>query len=195
MINFGTSLNINNEWWTPFRYTRAADYVMRGIDLDPASCLQANQTVRASRYYTAEDDGLQMPWYGRVYCNPPFTASTSIPQPQFAWGSKLVREYQSGNVSEAILLIMAATKQRWFHKLWRMHNGPLCFCEKRIMFIRPNKGDRQDLRESTCFVYLGPNEDRFIEAFSQFGTIVRRVDVPAAKLITSELWTEVPTHE
>jgi hypothetical protein len=102
-----------------------------------------------------------------------------------------VLEYQSGCVSEAILLIMAASKQHWFHKLWRMHDGLVCFSEKRIHFIRPNN-TTQELRESTCFVYLGPNEDRFIEHFSKFGTIARRIDTPPVKPTMRELW-EVAT--
>lgn len=59
------------EHYTPVEYIEAARYVLGRIDLDPASCARANETVRASTYYTKEDDGLTQTWFGNVYLNPP----------------------------------------------------------------------------------------------------------------------------
>lgn len=60
------------EWYTPASIVDAAVQVMGAIDLDPASCEEANRVVRAARYFTAEDDGLTAPWSGdRIFLNPP----------------------------------------------------------------------------------------------------------------------------
>ncbi len=66
-----THRNYTAEHYTPAVYIDAGRHVLGDIDLDPASCAVANQTVRARRYYTAADNGLERPWGGRVFMNPP----------------------------------------------------------------------------------------------------------------------------
>ena len=44
---------------------------MGEIDLDPASCaFPAQQVVRATTFYTKEQNGLTLPWRGRVRAEP-----------------------------------------------------------------------------------------------------------------------------
>lgn len=63
--------SISNEHATPIDFLEAEHRVMGGIDLDVASCAIANQQVKATSFFTKEDDGLSRNWYGRVHCNPP----------------------------------------------------------------------------------------------------------------------------
>src|SRR5436190_19306098 len=86
----------SNEWFTPAQYIEAARAVLGHIDLDPASCEQANLTVVAKRIFTVADDGLSKPWAGRVFLNPPYCRL------QGKFVAKLVSEYDAGNISSAI---------------------------------------------------------------------------------------------
>lgn len=180
----------SNEWYTPARYIEAARLVMGGIDLDPASCALANETVKASRYYSKEDDGLSKEWYGRVWLNPPYglvtpglRGSTKSLQRNFIM--RIHDSYQSGEIEQAILLLLGASLcMPWFLPFWIY---PVCIVRQRIEFDRPD-GKREHNGYGNCFVYLGPNEARFIEVFSQFGRIAKAIDVPRHEVAPAQLW-------
>ena len=182
----------SNEWYTPSRYVDAAREVMGGIDLDPASCAEANQTVRATRYYTQEDNGLVQPWYGRIWLNPPFSQSGRGSHGLFKsnleiFAKRLVEEYQAGNVTQAILLAIPSPERAWFHPFWQY---PICFADHPVKFYGQKKDPKNSLKHKlgTIFVYLGPNEQKFIDIFSQFGTIAKRISPPRQQPINLSLW-------
>lgn len=176
----------SNEWYTPAKYINAAREVMGGIDLDPASCSLANTIVQAKRYYTHEENGLMQPWYGRVWCNPPYI-SEGERSTYTSWTRKLLREYEVlQTIQQAILLIAVHTERAWFQPLYAY---PICFVDHQIMFIRPND-DAYHIYHGLCFVYFGPNEACFTKVFSTFGHVVRAVGNPPAKPVMQELWQE-----
>ena len=156
----------NAECYTPARYVDAAREVLGGIDLDPASCAEANETVRARRFYDARTDGLTQPWEGRVWCNPPYGREG----PKFV--AKALQEFETGSVPAAVLLLSGySVDTAWFAPLW---DHVLCFVLGRIRFRGPLLGDEGTPTAASVFVYLGPDWPRFASVFGELGPIVAR---------------------
>lgn len=161
----GVVQSVTNEWYTPTIYLDAARAVLGSIDLDPASCAQANETVQARRYFTEDDDGLDQEWTGRVWLNPPYgrIAGDFI--------ARLVDEHLAGRVPAAVTLVNAhCTDTRWFQPLW---DYTLCFTDHRIDFAAGTT-DRSGSTHGSVFVYLGSEHSLFAKTFDQFGAVVRR---------------------
>jgi phage N-6-adenine-methyltransferase len=172
----------SNEWYTPSYVIEAAREVLGSIDLDPASCALANETVKATRYFTKDDDGLSKAWGSieqplHVWCNPPY-GKINNKSLIALWVDKLINEYRSSNVSQAILLTTCDSDNQWFQRFW---DYLICFSNHNVHFYKPNadgalkKDSRSTQMFGTVFTYLGPNESKFIEVFSNLGTVARRV--------------------
>lgn len=150
------------EWYTPEEYIEAARKVMGRIDLDPASCEEANQVVRAKKYYTQEEDGLNQDWNGKVWLNPPY----NMPDVQI-FTSTASSLYQSREVDEAIILVNNATDAGWFHDL--LEKYPVCFTRGRVKYWGPHASQA---RQGQAIFYLGKNTQSFKKEFSKFGLVM-----------------------
>ena len=156
-----------NEWYTPSEYADLARDVMGGIDLDPASCEQANEVIGASTFYTKDDDGLLKDWSGRVWLNPPYSRDL---MPAFV--EKLKNSFVDGSVQQAVLVSHNNTDTAWFHSLASVATA-ICFPKKRIKFYR---GDEiASPTNGQAFFYLGDNADKFKSVFCDVGFVVRPV--------------------
>lgn len=154
----------NNEWYTPAEYIHAARSTMGSIDLDPASSEIANATVGATRFYTAETNGLTQSWTGNVWMNPPYEKGLID---EFA--AKLRTEYEAGNVSSACVLVNNATDTRWFHTLGAVASA-VCFPQGRVRFYKPD-GEKGAPLQGQAVLYLGESPDAFREAFADVGLV------------------------
>ena len=155
-----------NEWYTPEKYIEAARKVLGGTDMDPASSATANETVKAKKFYTVDDDSLHQPWNGKVWLNPPYGRLAG----DFA--GRLVLEHQAGEVDAAILLVNAhCTDTDWFQPLWDYH---LCFTDHRIDFDSAGREKNTTSTHGSVFVYLGPDTKTFKTEFAPFGAVVQR---------------------
>ena len=151
-----------NEWYTPEKYIDLAREVLGEIDLDPASCEFANETVKARLFYSEDNDGLTKPWRGRVWMNPPYSADLVL---RFA--DKFVREYSDGNVTEGIVLVNNATETAWFTELASVATA-VCFPRGRIRYQSATRESLAPL-QGQAFLYFGENGDKFLQVFSEIG--------------------------
>ncbi len=157
------------EYYTPQEYIEAAREVLGEIDLDPASCEAAQEWIQARIYYTKEQDGLFLPWSGRVWLNPPYS-KTGGESNQALWSQRLQAEYMAGNVAEAVLLVKAALGYKWFDELW--YKWPVCFARERISFVREDGSDEGQSKQGTAFLYFGRRESAFRQVFSRIGRVI-----------------------
>lgn len=160
-----------NDWHTPEKYLKAVRAVLGAIDLDPASCETANCTVSAARYYTEAENGLLLPWAGRVFVNPPY-GKVAGQSSQELFILKLIKEVREGNVSEAIALVNFVPGYKWFKPLW---DYPICSVDHCIKFVRGDGAPSGKAKASSCFVYFGEDTEKFITEFSQFGPVIGKL--------------------
>lgn len=161
----------STEWFTPPAIVEAARRVMGGIDLDPASCAEANETVQATSYYTRDCSGLGREWAGRVFLNPPYGRNEQHRSNMAVWGQHLLAEVVAGRVTQAILLVGAYTDTELLQGLLR--DRPVCLTG-RLAFIAPGQGPQGANRFGSAIAYLGPANQRFANEFAAFGVVVRR---------------------
>jgi len=109
----------NDEWLTPPELIKA----LGEFDLDPCSPIPEKRPwPTAKNHFSILDNGLQQPWFGRVWCNPPYGSKAKY------WLAKCA-EYK--NVTA---LIFARTEtQQFFNYIWTKATS-VCFIKGRIAF-------------------------------------------------------------
>ena len=156
------------EWYTPREVVQRVAAAMGGIDLDPCSNSRTEPNVPAEAHFTAENDGLAQPWFGRVYMNPPYGRVIGH------WIEKLASEYEAGRVTEAIALVPARTDTAWFR---RLPSAYLCFVSGRLEFSQAGVG----APFPSALFYLGERSAAFLSAFADFGMLYRRLGAEAVE--------------
>ncbi|WP_167730354.1 DNA N-6-adenine-methyltransferase [Terasakiella sp. SH-1] len=101
--------NKSDEWYSPPSILEKLYTCINGeFDLDPSSPLHC-KPVEAHKYYTIEDDGLQQPWNGKVFLNPPYSANEP-------WCRKARESVENGDAECVIALLAARTDTGWWHR-------------------------------------------------------------------------------
>lgn len=115
---------LNDEHYTP-QYI--FDALKLTFDLDPCSSIQGS-VVPARQTYSLPFDGLTAPWFGLVWCNPPYSQSKQ-------WSAKWL-EHGNG------LLLVPSAKSYWRRELWN-HPDTYCVNLHPPKFMRPDGSSKQ----------------------------------------------------
>lgn len=164
----------NCEWYTPSHIVEAARSVMGKIDLDPASCEEANRIVKATTFYTKEQDGLSREWKGRVWLNPPYGRGAIDP-----FVEKLIESNLIGAVETAIVLTNNCSDTEWWQRLANAASA-ICFLRGRLRFWGPQERGNSPTQGQTVMLLSNlptvglrgfPCRSRFIQLFSPLGAV------------------------
>lgn len=155
------------EWYTPTEIIQRVVALFGTIDLDPCSNSTGEPRIPAAKHFREADNGLDQPWRGKVYMNPPYGREIG------AWVDKLADEFDYGNVSEAIALVPARTDTAWWAHL---PASMVCFVTGRLSFS--DHENPAPFPSAVC--YLGRDAPRFAEEFLTLGLVYVRLETDAA---------------
>lgn len=165
-----------SEWYTPKFVILTANRTMDGITLDPCSCDKANETVRADRFFTQEDNGLKQDWSGeRVWLNPPFDTRNAE-----AFTEKFIAE----DIECGCLLLPALVASASYGQKLLENSAAVCFLAGRLKFEGPrSRGHASQQNSMIC--YRGKGVDKFIAEFAELGTVLGQLQpaVPLLKVV------------
>lgn len=149
-----------NDWRTPRNVLDVVEEALGTIDLDPCGNKRSLVGAREQYLLSRGEDGLRFPWKGRVFVNPPFDNVSG-------WMEKAALE--GTNVkTEIVFLMPARTDTKAWHR-WATAADAICFWKGRIRFV----GAKASAPFPTAFLYWGSRLNRFRDAFSKFGHVVR----------------------
>jgi len=120
--------SVRHDWPTPWPFFSAVEKFFRaqyGGPFELDCCADASNT-KAPRYFSLADNGLARPWWGRVWCNPPYGPEIEL------WVRKAAEESRHGAI--VACLVPARTDTKWFHS-WAVQAAEIRFIAGRIKFV------------------------------------------------------------
>ena len=139
-------------------------------DLDPFSCEFANRTVKAKKYFTAQDDGFTQDWTQArtLWLNPPYS---------IGFVEKVVDKLiatLNESEAEAFLLTNTDNSTGWYEKALQQCDR-FILPHTRLTFYSPKRaseGKKQNQnRVSQTLFYFGLQPQRVEQIFGGWGTV------------------------
>lgn len=116
-------------WNTPTWLLDVLREVFGVFDLDPCAPtgIRRATSVSAKLLFTEADDGLTLPWRGKVFVNPPYGRTLKH------WTKKARSEVEQGRATLVVALLPARTDTAWWHGDVA-HSATVIFLKGRLSF-------------------------------------------------------------
>lgn len=167
-------------WGSPEPYVTRLHRFRPIVDLDPCSTFRSIVHSRVAYMLPqsalleplplgAEQvvfgDGLELPWWGSVHLNPPYSAPAR-------WMRRAADEALSGR-AETTSLVKADLSTRWWGEyVW--HASAICIPSKRLAYIPPSGATAGQSNFGSAIPYFGNDVQGFVDSFSDLGRVLRR---------------------
>ena len=136
-VNAGLFTSTTDEWPTPqILFDSLHDEF--NFTLDPCA---SSENAKCSNFYTREDNGLEQPWHGSVFMNPPYGREMR------KWIAKAYEESRKG--ATVICLIPARTDTRYWHE-YVMKAAEVRFIRSRLHFDNTRHQERKAEGKATA---------------------------------------------
>jgi transcriptional regulator with XRE-family HTH domain len=137
-------------WETPKDLLEQLYTVFGEFSSDPCSPTRNKRIapVRAKTYFTAEENGLALPWFGNVFCKPPYGRVLCH------WVAKAHEEHRCGNTQAIVMLIPARTDTRFWHD-YIGGKAAIFFLKGRLKF----GGIEQPAPFPSCLIIWGGSDE------------------------------------
>lgn len=147
------------------------------IDLDPATDLEANESVGAAKILTSAEDGLRVAWPSseNCFCNPPGGVDDQRRSKAAIWFRRFAFEASKRTFNQGIFLafnieLLRITQQ--FEDWACALNYPVCYPAERLRFPSPAGKNVSSPSCANALIYIGSNATRFCDVFSALGKVV-----------------------
>ena len=159
----------NDENYTPLAIVAPFRDLVGGVfDLDPFSCLRANQNIQASTYWIKADDAFARDWtpYQRKWVNPPYSKGNI---------ERAVENVLSyAHIGHSFLLVNSNTSSNWFLDAQNYSTAYLTF-NHRIPFLNPNKPNQNkgsgNAKSQTLFYFGKFTANQFKACCNHLGNV------------------------
>ena len=162
-----------DSWYTPPEIPLA----LGAFDLDP--CGSEHWPIADTTYSAPADDGLSLPWFGRVWLNPPYNRSVI-----FRWMLRMAQH----NCGTA--LVFARTDTKWFQQLVFGFASGLLFIENRIRFYFPNKTQATSGVAPSVLISYGHEDLQRMADSDLKGSLVVLANEQVAVVAIEKTWIE-----
>jgi hypothetical protein len=155
----------SQEYYTPLSVLVCVRNLLGIIELDVASCAEANESVGALKFFSKDDNALEQPWASTtIFGNFPGGMTDDNDSLQGLFVKRALDEYVAGRFAQGVFLIKAALSSQWFVPVLSQTFG---FVKTPLTFRVP--GGQPAPKPSPhgyVLMYLGTNEEAFVRCFS-----------------------------